>query len=121
MDGRPPGCSRWRFRVLPMSTQAGYLPGGGRQAGGSIHGTPVRNTGSPSNLTQVHQQEKVYRMATRSIYRKILIAFDNDLLNRIDRERRLQKLDRTKFIRKAVKAYVVSEEFRRASGERSED
>ena len=57
----------------------------------------------------------------KSIYHKILLAFDIDLLKRIDRERKLQKLDRTKFIRKAVKAYVVSEEFRRASGEQNQD
>ena len=56
-------------------------------------------------------------MRVRNIYRKILVAFDKDLLKRIDTERKFQKLDRTKFIRKAVKAYIVSEEFRRASGE----
>lgn len=63
----------------------------------------------------------VYTLNVKSIYRKILVAFDADLLRRIERERRLQKLDRTKFIRKAVKAYVVSEEFRRASGEQTQD
>lgn len=49
----------------------------------------------------------------KTIYR-LLVAFDRDLLKRIDRERKLEKLDRTKFIRKAVTAYIVSEEFRRA-------
>jgi len=38
----------------------------------------------------------------KSIYRKILVAFDLDLLKRIDRERKLQGLDRTKFVRQAV-------------------
>jgi metal-responsive CopG/Arc/MetJ family transcriptional regulator len=50
----------------------------------------------------------------KSIYHKLLVAFDVKLLRRIDRERKLQKLDRTKFIRKAITAYIVSEEFRRA-------
>jgi metal-responsive CopG/Arc/MetJ family transcriptional regulator len=62
----------------------------------------------------------VYTLNVKSIYYRILIAFDKELLKRIDRERKLQKLDRTKFIRKAVKAYVVSEEFRRASGEHND-
>ncbi len=56
-------------------------------------------------------------MRAKSIYRKILIGFDKELLKRLDAERRLQKLDRAKFIRKAVLAYVVSEEFRRAAEE----
>ena len=53
-------------------------------------------------------------MRVKSIYHKLLVAFDVKLLRRIDRERKLQKLDRTKFIRKAITAYIVSEEFRRA-------
>ncbi len=51
----------------------------------------------------------------KSIYHKILVAFDGNLLKRIERERKLQKLDRTKFIRRAVTAYIVNEEFRRAA------
>jgi metal-responsive CopG/Arc/MetJ family transcriptional regulator len=51
-----------------------------------------------------------------NIYRKILIAFDRDLRKQVNREARLQKLDRSKFVRKALAAYIVSEEFRRAEG-----
>jgi len=54
-------------------------------------------------------------VSVKSIYRKILVAFDTDLLKRIERERKIQKLDRTKFIRQAVTAYIVNEEFRRAA------
>jgi metal-responsive CopG/Arc/MetJ family transcriptional regulator len=56
----------------------------------------------------------------KRIYRKILIGFEKDLLKRVDREAKLHKLDRNKFVRKAVLAYIVSEEFRRASGEQDE-
>jgi hypothetical protein len=60
--------------------------------------------------------KRIYILMVISIYRKILIAFDRDLLKRVDREARLQKLDRSKFVRKALAAYIVSEEFRRAEG-----
>jgi hypothetical protein len=48
-----------------------------------------------------------YRASGRSVvrvlvHRKILVGFDKDMLSRIDDERKLQKLDRTKFIRQAV-------------------
>ena len=56
----------------------------------------------------------------RSIYRKKLIAFDKDLLKRIERERKLQKLDFTKFVRKAIQQYIVSLEFNRAAKEDTE-
>ena len=56
-----------------------------------------------------------------NIYRKILIGFDKELLHRVNREARSQRLDRTKFIRKAIRAYIVSEEFRRASGVEDSD
>lgn len=52
----------------------------------------------------------------KKIYRKILVGFDKDLFKRIDRESKMQKLNRNKFIRKAIKAYILSEEFSRAEG-----
>lgn len=38
----------------------------------------------------------------KTIYRKILIGFDKDMLRTIDQERKMLKMNRTKFIRGAV-------------------
>jgi metal-responsive CopG/Arc/MetJ family transcriptional regulator len=57
-------------------------------------------------------------MSVKSIYRKILVGFDKELLNRLDAERKLLKLDRTKFIRKAVLTFIVSQKFKRAAEEK---
>ena len=52
-------------------------------------------------------------MNVKAIYRKLLLALDADLLKRIDRERKLQGLDRTNFIRRAITKYILSLEAHR--------